>query len=145
MPPPIPFEIWTDSAGAPGYLHGTKADLRPGDLIEAGRSSNYGQRKNAAFVYLTGTLDAATWAAELAVGNGRGRIYVVEPTGPIEDDPNLTDKKFPGNPTRSFRTRGPLRIVGELTDWHGHTEAQIQAMKDGLARLAAEGVEAIED
>lgn len=100
MPTPEPFKVWTDSAGTPGYLHGTKADLKPGDLIEAGRSSNYGERKQAAFVYLTGTLDAATWGAELAIGDGPGRIYVVEPTGPIEDDPNLTDKKFPGNPTR---------------------------------------------
>jgi hypothetical protein len=144
-PTPEPFKVWTDSSGTPGYLHGTKADLKPGDLIEAGRSSNYGERKSAAFVYLTGTLDAATWGAELAIGDGPGRIYIVEPTGPIEDDPNLTDKKFPGNPTRSFRTRAPLRVIGELTDWKGHAPEQLQAMKDGLARLAAQGVEAIED
>lgn len=137
--------MWTDISGKPGYLHGTKADLRPGDLIEAGRSSNYGERKNAAFVYLTGTLDAATWGAELAIGDGPGRIYIVEPTGPVEDDPNLTNKKFPGNPTRSFRTRAPLRVTGEITDWQGHAPEQLQAMKDGLARLAAQGVEAIED
>jgi len=145
MPTPEPFKVWTDSSGTPGYLHGTKADLKPGDLIEAGRSSNYGERKNAAFVYLTGTLDAATWGAELAIGDGPGRIYIVEPTGPIEDDPNLTDKKFPGNPTRSFRTRAPLRVISEITDWKGHAPEQLQAMKDGLARLAAQGVEAIED
>ncbi|MBK6520781.1 MAG: NAD(+)--rifampin ADP-ribosyltransferase [Polyangiaceae bacterium] len=144
-PTPEPFKVWTDSSGTPGYLHGTKADLRPGDLIEAGRSSNYGERKNAAFVYLTGTLDAATWGAELAIGDGPGRIYIVEPMGPIEDDPNLTDKKFPGNPTRSFRTRAPLRVIGELSDWKGHAPEQLQAMKDGLARLAAQGVEAIEE
>ena len=144
-PTPGPFKVWTDSSGTPGYLHGTKADLKPGDLIEAGRSSNYGERKNAAFVYLTGTLDAATWGAELAIGDGPGRIYIVEPTGPIEDDPNLTDKKFPGNPTRSFRTRAPLRVIGEITDWKGHAPEQLQAMEDGLARLAAQGVEAIED
>jgi rifampin ADP-ribosylating transferase len=142
---PKPFEVWTDAAGVPRYLHGTKADLRPGDLIEAGRTSNYGSRRGAAFVYLTATLDAATWGAELAVGDGRGRIYLVEPTGPIEDDPNLTDKRFPGNPTRSYRTREPLRVTGELTEWTGHPPEQVQAMKDGLARLAAEGVEAIED
>ncbi len=142
---PEPFKVWTDSSGAPGHLHGTKADLKPGDLIEAGRSSNYGERKNAAFVYLTGTLDAATWGAELAIGDGPGRIYIVALTGPIEDDPNLTDKKFPGNPTRSFRTRAPLRVLGEITDWKGHAPEQLQAMKDGLARLAAQGVEAIED
>lgn len=144
-PTPEPFKVWTDSSGTPGYLHGTKADLKPGDLIESGRSSNYGERKSATFVYLTGTLDAATWGAELAIGDGPGRIYIVEPTGPIEDDPNLTDKKFPGNPTRSFRTRAPLRVIGEISDWKGHAPEQLQAMKDGLARLAAQGVEAIED
>lgn len=127
------------------YFHGTKAALKPGDLIEPGRSSNYGKRKKAAFVYLTATLDAAVWGAELAVGEGSGRIYIVEPTGPIEDDPNLTDKKFPGNPTKSYRTRDPLRVTGEVTAWTGHTPEQLQAMKDHLARLAAHGIEAIED
>jgi hypothetical protein len=142
---PEPFKVWTNVEGKPGYLHGTKAELEVGDLIEAGRSSNYGQRKQAAFVYLTGTLDAATWGAELAVGEGRGRIYVVEPTGPIEDDPNLTNQRFPGNPTQSFRSRFPLRVIGEVTDWVGHSAEQVRAMKEGLARLAQQGVEAIED
>ena len=145
MTPPVPFEAWTDSHGAPGYLHGTRAALQPGDAIEPGRASNYGERTPAAFVYLTGTLDAATWGAELAVGDGPGRIYIVESTGPIEDDPNLTDKKFPGNPTRSFRTRAPLRVIGEIADCQGHAPAQLQAMKDALARLAAQGIQAIED
>ena len=148
MTPPEPFKVWTDGDGSDGaqrYLHGTKADLKPGDLIEAGRTSNYGERRTAAFVYLTATLDAATWGAELAVGDGPGRIYVVEPTGPIEDDPNVTDKKFPGNPTRSYRTRDPLRVIGELTDWKGHTPEQLQAMREALARLAAQGINAIED
>lgn len=140
---PVPFEVWTDERGP--YLHGTKAHLQPGDLIEAGRASNYGARNEAAYVYLTATLDAATWGAELAVGDGAGHIYIVEPTGPIEDDPNLTDKKFPGNPTRSYRSRAPLRVTGELVPWQGHDPAQLQAMKDGLARLAAQGIEAIED
>ncbi len=126
-------------------MHGTKADLRPGDLIEAGRRSNYGARRPAACVYVTATLDAAIWGAELAAGDGRARIYTVEPTGPYEDDPNLTDKKFPGNPTRSYRTRDPLRVTGEVTAWEGHAPAQLQAMRDHLARLAAQGVEAIED
>ena len=142
---PEPFQVWTDRDGVQRYLHGTKADLKPGDLIEAGRASNYGSRRSAAFVYLTATLDAATWGAELAVGEGRGRIYIVEPTGPIEDDPNLTDKKFPGNPTRSYRTRDPLRVLGEITDWTGHSPEQLQSMKDALARLAAQGIDAIED
>jgi rifampin ADP-ribosylating transferase len=134
-----------EARSAPRFFHGTKADLKPGDLIEAGRASNYGKRRNAAWVYLSATLDAATWGAELAVGEGPGRIYVVEPTGPIEDDPNLTDKKFPGNPTRSYRTRAPLRITGEVEGWQGHTPEQLRAMRDHLERLAALGVEAIED
>jgi hypothetical protein len=129
----------------PQYFHGTKADLAPGDLIEAGRSSNYGSRKQAQFVYLTETLDAATWGAELAVGEGPGRIYVVEPTGPIEDDPNLTNKRFPGNPTKSYRTRAPLRVTGEVTEWQGHAPEQLQAMRDHLARLKEQGIEAIEE
>lgn len=144
-PTPEPFRAWTNERGEAGYLHGTKADLQPGDLIEAGHGSNYGSRSEAAFVYFTATLDAATWGAELAIGEGRGRIYVVEPTGTFEDDPNLTDKKFPGNPTRSYRTRAPLRVVGELTDWQGHTPEQVQAMKDALLRLAAQGIEAINE
>lgn len=93
----------------------------------------------------TATLDAATWGAELAQGEGRGRIYIVAPTGPYEDDPNLTDQKFPGNPTKSYRTRAPLRVVGEVVDWPGHSAEQLKAMRDGLAELARRGVEAIED
>ncbi len=142
---PEPFETWTDDRGEEGFLHGTKADLSPGDLVEPGRPSNYGSRDLAAFVYFTATLDAATWGAELAVGEGRGRIYVVEPTGPFEDDPNLTDKRFPGNPTRSYRTRAPLRVLGEVADWTGHAPEQLEAMREGLARLAAQGVEAIDE
>jgi hypothetical protein len=134
-----------DDPGSHQFFHGTKADLKVGDLIEAGRSSNYGKRKKASFVYLTATLDAATWGAELAAGEGRGRIYIVEPTGPIEDDPNLTDKKFPGNPTKSYRTRDPLRVIGEVEEWQGHPPEQLQAMKDHVERLAAQGIEAIED
>jgi hypothetical protein len=141
---PEPFRVWTNDRGEEGFLHGTKADLKPGDVIEPGRSSNYGNRDAAVFVYLTATLDAATWGAELAIGDGRGRIYIVEPTGPMENDPNLTDKKFTGNPTKSYRTRAPLRVIGEI-DWEGHAPEQLQAMKDGLARLAAQGVEAINE
>ena len=126
--------------GAWRFYHGTKADLKPGDLIEPGYSSNFGKRKKADFVYLTGTLDAATWGAELALGEGRGRIYVVEPTGPVRDDPNLTDKKFPGNPTKSYRSREPLRVTGEVTDWRGHSPEAVQAMKDRI-----KGLEPIDD
>lgn len=131
--------------GSPQYYHGTKANLKQGDLIEPGFNSNYGSRKKAAFIYLTATMDAATWGAELALGEGRGRIYIVEPTGPIEDDPNLTDKKFPGNPTKSYRTRDPLKVIGEVADWEGHPPEQLQAMKDNLERLKQQGIEAIED
>lgn len=127
------------------YYHGTKADLSPGDLISPGYNSNYGKRKTASFVYLTATLDAAIWGAELALGEGKGRIYIVEPTGPIEDDPNLTNKKFPGNPTRSYRSRHPLRITGEIQNWKGHSEEQLKAMRDRLEELKRLGIEAIED
>ena len=135
----------TDHSSSTRYYHGTKADLNPGDLIRPGYNSNFGRRKAAAYVYLTATLDAATWGAELAAGEGPGRIYVVEPTGPIEDDPNLTDKKFPGNPTKSYRSRDPLRVTGEVTDWQGHSPEQLQSMREHLERLKELGVEAIED
>jgi rifampin ADP-ribosylating transferase len=128
------------------FYHGTKADLKPGDLIEAGRTPNFGKPdRTTRHVYLTGTLDAAIWGAELALGEGSGRIYEVEPTGPIEDDPNLTDQRYPGNPTKSYRSREPLRVLGERTDWHGHTPEALKAMRDGLERLEREGVEAIDD
>lgn len=126
------------------FYHGTRADLRPGDLISAGYNSNYGARKQASWVYLTGTLDAAIWGAELAGGEGRERIYVVEPTGPIVDDPNLTDGKFPGNPTQSYRSREPLRVTGEVMAWQGHSPERLKEMKDHLERLKAQGVEAID-
>ncbi len=127
------------------FYHGTKADLKLGDLLEPGYSSNYGKGKKANYVYLTATLDAATWGAELAVGDEPGRIYRVEPTGPIEDDPNLTDKKFPGNPTKSYRTQQPLRVVGEVLDWEGHSPEVLQNMLDHLAELKRLGIEAIND
>jgi len=138
---PIPFE-----AAEPGtFYHGTRADLSPGDLLEPGKESNFGERKKANFVYLTATLDAAVWGAELALGEGPSRIYIVEPTGPYEDDPNLTDKKFPGNPTKSYRSRHPLRVLAELTDWEGHPPQVLQHMRDRLEQLQQEGVEAINE
>ena len=130
--------------GSQRYYHGTKANLKQGDLLEPGFNSNYGKRKNASYVYLTATLDAAIWGAELALGEELGRIYTVEPTGPIEDDPNLTDKKYPGNPTKSYRSRNPLLVTGEVTDWQGHSPEQPVAMKDNLERLKQLGIEAIE-
>jgi len=126
------------------FYHGTKADLEPGALLAPGFHSNYGQRKQANHVYFSATLDAAIWGAELAAGEGRGRIYIVEPTGPFEDDPNLTDKKFPGNPTRSYRTKDALRVVGEVKEWSGHALEQLQAMKDNIERLRQQGIEAID-
>jgi rifampin ADP-ribosylating transferase len=139
-----PLQVTGEVTEWPLY-HGTRADLTPGDLIEPGYNSNYGKRTKAAYVYLTRTLDAATWGAELAAGEGSGRIYNVEPTGPIEDDPNLTNKKYRGNPTKSYRSREPLRVMGEIKDWQGHSPDALKAMKDGLERLERLGVESIED
>lgn len=138
---PVPFEVY--DAGV--YLHGTKADLEVGELLVPGRESNFESGRVMNYVYFTATLDAATWGAELAAGDGRGRIYLVEPTGDFEDDPNVTDKRFPGNPTRSFRSREPLRVVGELVDWVGHPPQTLQAMKDGLEALQRQGAAQIED
>jgi len=126
------------------FFHGTRADLAHGDLIVAGYPSNFGEKKPLSWVYCTGTLDAAIWGAELAAGDGRERIYLVEPTGPIVDDPNLTDKKFPGNPTLSYRSRDPLRVVGEVTKWQGHPPEQLRHMKDSLERLRTEGAKIID-
>ncbi|KUI09895.1 rifampin ADP-ribosyl transferase [Mycolicibacterium acapulense] len=139
--PPKPFEVHESGA----YLHGTKADLAVGDLLVPGRPSNFEDGRISNHVYITQTLDAATWGAEMAQGEGRGRIYVVEPLGAVEDDPNVTDKKLPGNPTRSYRTREPVRIVGEITDWIGHSPEQLQAMLDGLEDLRRRGLAVIYD
>jgi Rifampin ADP-ribosyl transferase len=127
------------------YFHGTKADLKVGDLIEVGFTSNYGQQKSAKYIFLTATLDASIWGAELAFGEGRERIYLVEPTGKIEDDPDLTDKKFPGNPTKSYRSTQPFRVVGEVTIWQGHPVEQVKTMKDGLARLKEQGINSLNE
>ncbi|MEP0897023.1 MULTISPECIES: NAD(+)--rifampin ADP-ribosyltransferase [Leptolyngbya] len=135
----------TDDMIPQQFYHGTRANLKPGDLIEPGYNSNYGQRKKASYVYLTATLDAAIWGAELAVGEAPGRIYIVEPTGSIMDDPNLTDKKYPGNPTKSYRSREPLWVTGEVTDWQGHSPEALKTMKDNLERLKQLGIEAIDD
>jgi hypothetical protein len=134
----------TDSRFRQQFFHGTRADLQHGDLIAPGYKSNYREERILSWVYCTGTLDAAIWGAELAVGNGPERIYVVEATGPIVDDPNLTDKKFPGNPTLSYRSREPLRVVGEVTKWHGHSPEQLRQMRDRLEQLKTEGAEIID-
>ncbi len=127
------------------YFHGTKAHLKVGDVIEVGFQSNYGQRNNAKYIFLTATLDAAIWGAELSFGEERERIYLVEPTGPVEDDPDLTDKKFPGNPTLSYRSAHPFRVVGEVSNWQGHSLEQVKAMKDHLEQLKKQGIHSLND
>jgi rifampin ADP-ribosylating transferase len=122
----------------PPFYHGTRADLRMGDLLSPGFASNYQDRK-LSWIYFSGSLDAVTWGCELAEGAGRERIYLVEPTGPFEDDPNLTDKKFPGNVTSSYRSRHPLRITGEVGEWEPHPPERLKEMKDALARRQASG------
>ncbi|GAB3221158.1 NAD(+)--rifampin ADP-ribosyltransferase [Mycolicibacterium hippocampi] len=138
---PKPFEVYDEGV----YLHGTKADLSVGDLLVPGRLSNYDKDRVMNHVYVTQTLDAAVWGAEMAAGDGRCRIFVVEPQGHVEDDPNVTDKKLPGNPTRSYRTKEPVRIVGEITDWVGHSAEQLDTMRAGLADLRRRGLDVIYD
>jgi rifampin ADP-ribosylating transferase len=134
------------ATGVARFFHGTKAVLQLGDLIVPGRAANFGEASRTAnHVYFAGTLDAATWGAELARGEGTGKIYIVEPTGPFEEDPNLTDKKFPGNPTRSSRSWEPLRVTGEIANWCGHSPEQVNAMKDGLEALKRRGAAIIDD
>ena len=123
-----------DSQQPTQFYHGTRAELKPGDLIEPGRLSNFGERNAATHVYMTGSLDAAAWGAELAVGEGPGRIYTVEPTGPIEADPDLT--RGGGNPTRSYRSEHPLRVTGEYTGAWGHAPISIKRMKDSIGRFS---------
>jgi rifampin ADP-ribosylating transferase len=134
---PVPFEVYEPGV----YLHGTKADLTVGETLSPGRESNFEPGRVMNFVYFTATLDAATWGAELASGEGRGRVYVVEPTGEFEDDPNVTDRKFPGNPTQSFRSRAPLRVVGEVVDWFGHSPEKLQAMRAAVQRTGTGQIE----
>lgn len=123
--PPIPFQAHDSGA----YLHGTKARLTAGDLLRPGFESNYEKDRISNYIYFAKTLDAAAWGADLAV----------------EDDPNVTDKKFPGNPTMSYRSAEPVRVLGELADWLGHAPEQIAAMRSGLAELRRTGKAQIED
>lgn len=127
------------------FLHGTRAALNTGDLIEPGYTSNYGTRRVANFVYITANLGVAIWGAELAVGDDPERVYVVEPLGAIEDDPNVTDKRFPGNPTRSYRTREPVRVVGEVIKWSRHSTDALTTMKEHLQRSTDQGIEHIDE
>ena len=120
------------------FYHGTRAQLAVGDLLRPGFASNFAERK-LSWIYFSGTLDAAIWGCELAKGDGPERIYVVEPTGAFEDDPNLTDKRFAGNVTQSYRSREPLRIAGEVDEWEPHPPERLAEMMAALARMEAEG------
>jgi rifampin ADP-ribosylating transferase len=136
-------------AAATVFYHGTRADLAPGDLIGPGYSSNYGAGKANPWVYFSAMLESAIWGCELAKApadkpDARERIYIVAPTGEWFDDPNLTDKKFPGNPTKSYRSQAPLRVVGEVETWQGHSPEQLQAMRDGIAAAEAQGLGVID-
>ncbi|SOC15517.1 rifampin ADP-ribosylating transferase [Ureibacillus xyleni] len=126
------------------FFHGTKAELNIGDLLEPLHLSNY-QDKKSNYIYFTATLDAAKWGAELATGHAKERIYIVEPLGDFENDPNLTDKRFPGNPTRSYRSKSPLKIVAELGLWERHSDEQINQMVSSLKKLREDGKAVIED
>lgn len=126
------------------FFHGTRADLNMGELISPGFQCNYAERK-LRHVYVAATLNAAMWGAELARGGGRQRIYLVEATGEVEDDPNVTDKRFPGNPTMSYRSIHPFRVIGEVTVWSGHSADQLKAMRDGLDKLTQQGINEIID
>jgi hypothetical protein len=131
------------------FFHGTKAALEVGDELVPGHGSNFQEGRVSRNIYFTAVLETAVWGAELATAlagiEERGRIYVVEPLGPFEDDPNVTDKRFPGNPTKSYRTTDPLRVVGEVEDWEGHPPEVLQGMLDSLARLREQGLDVIED
>ena len=133
---------YTDSVSAAlddgPFFHGTKADLRVGDLLRAGFNSNYRPEVVMNHIYFTALKNGAGLAAELAVGDGEPRVYEVEPTGEFENDPNVTDKKFPGNPTRSYRSTASLRVVGEVTDWERLTPGALQQWHERLAALRAD-------
>ena len=127
------------------FFHGTKADLRPGDLLQPGWRSNYGSRRIANHIYMTATDNGAPLAAALAEGDGPGRVYRVEPLGTIEDDPNVTDKRFPGNPTRSYRTTEPVRVVEEIHGWTPPPAEFVQHLRARMGELAELGIEAMDD
>jgi hypothetical protein len=144
---PTTFDSCEHVAGP--FFHGTNSDLAIGDQLVPGHDSNYHEGRVANHVYFAALLEPAIWGAELAVAlggrTGRERIYIVEPTGPFEDDPNVTNKRFPGNVTRSYRTRHPMRIVGEVENWEGHSPAIVQGMLDSISQLRADGLDVIED
>ena len=128
----------TDVLDEGPFFHGTKADLAVGGLLTAGFRSNYRPEVVMNHIYFTALRDGAGLAAELAAGDGAPRVYLVEPTGAFENDPNVTDKKFPGNPTRSYRSTEPLRVVGEVDDWTRLAPEALQAWRDRLAAVLAD-------
>lgn len=144
---PVTFEH-CDHVGGPFY-HGTKSELKPGDELVPGFGSNFQADRVSNNIYFTALVDTAAWGAELATAlagsEGRGHIYIVEPLGPFEDDPNVTNKRFFGNPTRSYRTLGALRVIGELEDWEEHSPEVLKEMLDNLAQLRDKGLDVIED
>lgn len=131
------------------FFHGTKAAFDVGDRLVPGHPSNFQEGRVSNHVYFAALLEPAVWAAELATAlagsEQRGRIYVVEPTGPFEDDPNVTNKKVPGNVTRSYRTRHPMRVIDEVQTWDGHAQEALRGMLDNIARLREQGLDVIED
>ncbi|NIZ90393.1 NAD(+)--rifampin ADP-ribosyltransferase [Kineococcus rubinsiae] len=150
--PPLPATFDDHGHVTGPFLHGTRASFAPGDLVLPGRPSHFRPARPLAHVYFTNRPETAAWGAELAAtlatntdGTPQARVYEVEPTGPFEDDPNVTDKKFPGNPTRSYRSHEPLCVVGEVTDWPKHTPEELEAMLTGLARLRAQGLDVVYD
>jgi hypothetical protein len=144
---PVTYETCARIGGP--FYHGTKSALEVGAELVAGYGSNFQEGRVSNNIYFTAVVETAVWGAELATalaGSGeRGHVYVVEPLGPFEDDPNVTDKRFPGNPTRSYRTRSPLRVVGEVEDWTGHDPDVLKGMLDSLATLREQGLDVIED
>jgi rifampin ADP-ribosylating transferase len=144
---PVTFERYDHVEGP--FFHGTRFALAVGEELVPGRGSNFQEGRVSNNIYFSAALESAVWGAELATAlaglDERGHIYEVEPLGPFEDDPNLTNKRFPGNPTRSYRSRHPLRVVAEVKDWEGHPPDVLQGMLDSLARLRAEGKDVIED
>ncbi len=144
---PVTFEH-CDHINGP-FFHGTRFAVDVGEHLVPGRSSNYQEGRVSNNVYFSALVEPAVWGAELAVAlagiEERGHVYVVEPTGPFEDDPNVTNKKFPGNITQSYRTRHGLRVVGEVHDWQGHPREVLDGMLANIARLREQGLDVIED
>ncbi len=144
---PVTYERCDPITGP--FYHGTSIAFDVGELLVPGHPSNYQEGRVSNHVYFAAQLEPAVWGAELANSlsgsSGRGYVYIVEPTGPFEDDPNVTNKRFPGNVTQSYRTRHPLRVVDEVETWEGHSSEALQGMLDGIARLRAQGLDVIED